>query len=627
MAVVIGTNLRKEIAGLAAVRRSLVQGRAARPAVPVRPERGREDDPAPDPGRRNRPARRRARLREGGADRAARPASAARARAVAARVRALRRGRPDRDRAGAHAARSRDGRRRARSGDAPPLLGGAGPARARRRLRLAGARRRGPARARLRGRRPRPRAGHVLRRRADARLARARPRRRSRPAPPGRADQPPRRQQHRVARADAPVDRRRRHPGRARPLVPGGDDDGRPRAGGRPLDVLRRALARVAPREGRAAARRVEGRRPRRPRHRAPRPLRRALPRVEPEDGAQGAGEADPHRPAREGAGEGAERDPAPDAQGAAPRLRVPQPRPQRPDGGRGGGSRRLRRGPPSPGRDLRARARRARRPRRPERLRQDDAARDHARPARTPWRQGAPRSRRRGGVLLPAGGGARRARVGARLRPGGYRAPQTGRAEPARSLPLLGLGGAAEGRSRCSPAASEDGWRSRSSSRRGPTSSSSTSPRTTSTWRAARRSRPRSRPFPGRSCSSRTTAPCWMPWPSARWPSRTAGWAPTTAAGPITSGGAPSSTPRRSRSSRSLAKAKAKPAPKPKPPQPSELERIESEIEARERTVAELEQKLSDDWTDVETLSAHRRAREELQSLISRWEEVFERR
>jgi ATP-binding cassette subfamily F protein 3 len=75
------------------------------------------------------------------------------------------------------------------------------------------------------------------------------------------------------------------------------------------------------------------------------------------------------------------------------------------------------------------------------------------------------------------------------------------------------------------------------------------------------------------------------------------------------------------------VAKSKPATAPKPKPKQPSELERIEGEIEERERTVAELEQKLADDWTDVETLAAHRRARDELQSLISRWEEVFERR
>ena len=74
-------------------------------------------------------------------------------------------------------------------------------------------------------------------------------------------------------------------------------------------------------------------------------------------------------------------------------------------------------------------------------------------------------------------------------------------------------------------------------------------------------------------------------------------------------------------------AKTKPAPLPKPKPKQPSELERIETEIAERERAVAELEQKLSDDWTDVETLAAHRRARDELQSLLSRWEEVFERR
>ena len=73
-------------------------------------------------------------------------------------------------------------------------------------------------------------------------------------------------------------------------------------------------------------------------------------------------------------------------------------------------------------------------------------------------------------------------------------------------------------------------------------------------------------------------------------------------------------------------AKVKPKPAPKPKPRQPSELERIEAEIEERERAVAELEQKLSDDWTDVETLAEHRRARDELQSLLSRWERAFER-
>jgi len=56
------------------------------------------------------------------------------------------------------------------------------------------------------------------------------------------------------------------------------------------------------------------------------------------------------------------------------------------------------------------------------------------------------------------------------------------------------------------------------------------------------------------------------------------------------------------------------------------ELERIEVQIAAREREVAELEAKLADDWSDVDTLAAHRRAREELQSLLGRWEELFDK-
>jgi len=66
------------------------------------------------------------------------------------------------------------------------------------------------------------------------------------------------------------------------------------------------------------------------------------------------------------------------------------------------------------------------------------------------------------------------------------------------------------------------------------------------------------------------------------------------------------------------------KPAPKPK--EATELERIESEIEARENAVAELERQLADDWSDVETLAAHREARDELKALLQRWETLFER-
>jgi ATP-binding cassette subfamily F protein 3 len=73
---------------------------------------------------------------------------------------------------------------------------------------------------------------------------------------------------------------------------------------------------------------------------------------------------------------------------------------------------------------------------------------------------------------------------------------------------------------------------------------------------------------------------------------------------------------------------AARKPKPKPtreKRPTPSELERIEAEIAERERAVAALEERLADDWSDVETLAAHRTARDELQRLLARWERLFE--
>ncbi|MHB8643201.1 MAG: ribosomal protection-like ABC-F family protein [Gaiellaceae bacterium] len=64
----------------------------------------------------------------------------------------------------------------------------------------------------------------------------------------------------------------------------------------------------------------------------------------------------------------------------------------------------------------------------------------------------------------------------------------------------------------------------------------------------------------------------------------------------------------------------------RPEPKKPSQLENLETQIAEREQTVAELERRLAEDWSDVETLQAHRRARDELQSLLSRWEDAFER-
>jgi ATPase subunit of ABC transporter with duplicated ATPase domains len=62
-----------------------------------------------------------------------------------------------------------------------------------------------------------------------------------------------------------------------------------------------------------------------------------------------------------------------------------------------------------------------------------------------------------------------------------------------------------------------------------------------------------------------------------------------------------------------------------PKPSEPSELERLEAEIATREQTVADLEQRLAEDWADADTLAAHRAARDELQALLARWEQVFD--
>jgi ATP-binding cassette subfamily F protein 3 len=70
----------------------------------------------------------------------------------------------------------------------------------------------------------------------------------------------------------------------------------------------------------------------------------------------------------------------------------------------------------------------------------------------------------------------------------------------------------------------------------------------------------------------------------------------------------------------------RAKPKPASKPQRPSELERLESEIAGREAEIAELERRLADDWGDVDVLAAHRAARDRLQTLLARWEELFDR-
>jgi ATP-binding cassette subfamily F protein 3 len=72
--------------------------------------------------------------------------------------------------------------------------------------------------------------------------------------------------------------------------------------------------------------------------------------------------------------------------------------------------------------------------------------------------------------------------------------------------------------------------------------------------------------------------------------------------------------------------KAEKKPKPaKPRARRPSELEKIESEIALREAEVRDLETRLAADWSDVETLAAHKVARDALQALLERWEQLFD--
>ena len=60
-------------------------------------------------------------------------------------------------------------------------------------------------------------------------------------------------------------------------------------------------------------------------------------------------------------------------------------------------------------------------------------------------------------------------------------------------------------------------------------------------------------------------------------------------------------------------------------PRRPAELERLEAEIAAQEEAASELERRLADDWSDVDAVSEYRRARSELETLLSRWESLFE--
>jgi ATP-binding cassette, subfamily F, member 3 len=71
-----------------------------------------------------------------------------------------------------------------------------------------------------------------------------------------------------------------------------------------------------------------------------------------------------------------------------------------------------------------------------------------------------------------------------------------------------------------------------------------------------------------------------------------------------------------------------AEPRPRKERPRrtgPTELEKVEAQVARLERQVEELEGRLAEDWTNMDTLAAHTAAREELQAQLARWEELFE--
>jgi ATP-binding cassette, subfamily F, member 3 len=71
--------------------------------------------------------------------------------------------------------------------------------------------------------------------------------------------------------------------------------------------------------------------------------------------------------------------------------------------------------------------------------------------------------------------------------------------------------------------------------------------------------------------------------------------------------------------------KRRAQPVSDTAPKGPTPLERVEAEIAAKEEAVADLERRLAEDWGDTELRAAHRAARDELRGLLDRWETLFE--
>jgi ATP-binding cassette, subfamily F, member 3 len=85
-----------------------------------------------------------------------------------------------------------------------------------------------------------------------------------------------------------------------------------------------------------------------------------------------------------------------------------------------------------------------------------------------------------------------------------------------------------------------------------------------------------------------------------------------------------------RAREERAAPPLPTKPKKEPKaraarhPSRPAPLELIEREIEEKEARIARIESRLAEDWADADAVAAHRAAREELQDLLARWEQML---
>ena len=78
-------------------------------------------------------------------------------------------------------------------------------------------------------------------------------------------------------------------------------------------------------------------------------------------------------------------------------------------------------------------------------------------------------------------------------------------------------------------------------------------------------------------------------------------------------------------RAARAGGEASAKPKPpRPARKRPTELDQVEKRIAELEQRVAELEARLAENWTDMDLLASYTSGREELDSLLARWEVLF---